>query len=200
VIYKKLQVKNLKPTTIITGTDGEMYGHFHKDWQGHLEKILQNDDLTIQTISQYIKTLKQEKYITLRTASWETTESELKKRTPFALWQHPKNKIHQDLWKLVALAIKLVNQNKKDQNYKWARWHLDRGLSSCTFWWASATKPSDFSPLTWNPDMIDNGSEELVRSIRSLKKVATGQRIKAERLYIQIKKNTWETHWRKYHK
>jgi predicted glycosyl hydrolase (DUF1957 family) len=200
VIYQKLQSKNIDSATIITGTDGEMYGHFHEDWQGHLEKILQNENLKIQTVYQYLKTLKQVKKIDLRVASWESTEKELKKRIPFALWQDPKNKIHRDLWKLVALAIKTVSQNKKDQNYKWARWHLDRGLSSCTFWWASATRPSDFSPLTWNPDMIDNGSEELVRSIRSLKKIAISQRIKAERLYIQIKKNTWETHWRKYHK
>jgi predicted glycosyl hydrolase (DUF1957 family) len=200
VIYQKLQATDIEKSIIITGTDGEMYGHFHEDWQGHLEKILKNDNLQVQTVGQYLKNLKQTEKIDLRAASWETTETELKKRIPFALWQHPKNKIHLDLWKLVDLAIRIVRENKRDQNYKWSRWHLDRGLSSCTFWWASATKPSDFSPLTWNPDMIDNGSEELIRSIRSLKKVAANQRIKAERLYIQIKKNTWETHWRKHHK
>ncbi|MBT4349642.1 polysaccharide deacetylase family protein [bacterium] len=202
VIYKKLKQKNKKTETIITGTDGEMYGHFHKDWQGHLEKILQDDHLSIQSVSQYINNLTDNKVkkVKLLTASWETTAKELKKGVAFALWQDPKNKIHRDLWKLTKLAIKIVNQNTKDSSWKWARWHLDRGLASCTFWWASATKPSDFSPLTWNPDMIDNGSEELVRSVRSLHKIKTSQRLKAERLYIQIKKNTWETHWRKYHK
>ena len=200
IIYKKLKFKNLKPITIITGTDGEMYGHFHEDWQGHLEKILQNENLQVQTISEYLAELKETKKIELRAASWETTEAELKRHVPFALWQDPKNKIHKSLWQLVKLAITVIHQYPQDENFKWARWHLDRGLSSCTFWWASATKPSQFSPLTWNPDMIDNGSEELVRSIRSLKKATTSQKLKAERLYIQVKKITWETHWHKYNK
>ena len=98
------------------------------------------------------------------------------------------------------MATKLVDKYKEDKNWHWARNHLDRGVSSCTFWWASGKKPSDFSPLTWNPDMIDNGSEELIKAVRSLDAASNKEKIKAEKIYIDIKKNTWTDHWNKYNK
>lgn len=199
VIYKKLK-KNSNSKTIITATDGEIYGHFHEDWQGHVEKILQNNNLLVKTVAQYLQEAKDEKLINLRPASWESSELELEQRIPFALWNNPKNKIHQSLWRLVALATKLVAKYKQDENLSWARQHLDRGVSSCTFWWASVQKPSDFSSVTWNPDMIDSGLEELIRAIRSLSLASTKEKIKAEKIYLDIKKNTWFTHWSKYNK
>ena len=199
IIFNKLK-DNQSSQTIISATDGEIYGHFHEDWQGCLEKILLNKNLSMPTVSQYLEVFRPVKKISLRPASWESLESEIKKGIPFALWDHPQNKIHQLLWSLVALSIKLVNKYKRDKNWSWARQHLDRGLTSCTFWWASAQKPSDFSPLTWNPDMIDNGAEELIRSVRSLSLATSPEKIKAEKLYMGIKKNTWFNHWNKYNK
>jgi len=199
IIFKKIsKIKNNE--TIITATDGEIYGHFHTDWQGHLEQILQNNNLEVKTIAQYISDLENKKKISLRAGSWETSESELDRQVPFALWADPKNKIHKNLWLLVKQASQLVAKYKKDANWQWARQHLDRGLSSCTFWWASAKKPSEFSSLTWNPDMIDKGSEELIKSIRSLALASPVEKIKAEKIYLEIKKNTWFDHWRKYNK
>ncbi len=48
--------------------------------------------------------------------------------------------------------------------------------------------------------MIDNGSEELIRVVRSLEKATSAEKIKAEKIFIDIKKNTWLTHWRRHHK
>lgn len=199
IIFHKLP-KLKKDETIVTATDGEIYGHFHTDWQGHLEKILSNKNLEIKTIGQYISSLKNKKEIFLRAGSWESSEEEIKKGVPFALWADPKNEIHKNLWLLIDQASKLIARYKKDKNYKWSRNHLDRGLSSCTFWWASANKPSEFSPLTWSPDMIDKGSEELIKSIRSLNGASAQEKIKAEKIYINIKKATWFKHWSKYNK
>lgn len=197
IIYKQLDKLN-KDELYITGSDGEMYGHFHNDWQGHLEKVISSSQVEILTVGQYLQSLKKAKEIKLKSGSWETKKSELDRNIPFALWKHPKNKIHLLLWELVELSYKLLKKYPKDKNYHWARRHLDRGLSSCTFWWASATKPSIFSPLTWNPDMIDNGSEELIRVVRSLANANKNEKIKAEKLYIEIKKTTWLKHWAKY--
>lgn len=199
VIYKRLEA-NYRNETIISATDGEIYGHFHNDWQGHLEKVLQDSRVEILSIRDYLSKFVDFEKISLRDGSWESKESELKKKIPYILWNDPKNKIHRLLWDLVDLASELVYKYKADKNFVWARRHLDKGLSSCTFWWASAKKPSDFSPLTWNPDMIDNGSEELVRAVRSLDKAKSNEKIKAEKLYIEIKKNTWMNHWRKYNR
>lgn len=198
IIYKKLLAGHPFSETIVTATDAEIYGHQHEDWQGHLEKILLNQNLRALTVSQYLQILKNRKAISLHSASWESTPQELKKKTPFAFWHHPQNRIHQDLWALVNLAISLVNKYKKDKNWQWAREHLDRGVSSCTFWWATGQKPSVFSPITWNPDMIDRGAEELIRSVRSLAQATAREKIKAEKIYLRVKKNTWLTHWQKY--
>lgn len=198
IIYQKFQKKQDFAETIITATDGEMYGHKHEDWQGHLEKILVNKNLAVLTVSQYLKTLKQTQSVSLRDSSWETSLADLRHDIPFALWQSPKNAIHQALWQLTNFSISLVKKYPKDQNYFWARHHLDRGLSSCTFWWASAKKVGIFSGLAWHPDMVDNGTEELVRSVRSLKKASIAEKIQAERYYAKAKRLIWETHWRKY--
>ncbi len=197
-IYQKFQHQEIKVETIITATDGEMYGHKHEDWQGHLEKILVNKNLDVLTVSQYLKTLKQTASVSLRDSSWETSQKDLQKNIPFALWQDPKNSIHKTLWQLANLSISLVKKYPKDQNHFWARYHLDRGLSSCTFWWASAKKVGIFSDLAWHPDMVDNGAEELVRSARSLKQASVAEKIQAERYYTKAKRLIWERHWRKY--
>ncbi len=193
----RLVYETKKPQTIISATDAEIYGHFHKDWRGFIEKVFNRKDIQILTVGQYLAKLKKIKVINLRSASWESKEVDLKRKIPYILWNDPKNKIHKSLWQLTNLAIKLVNKYK---DKSWARYHLDRGLSSCTFWWATAKRPSPFSPLTWNPDMIDNGSEELIRSIRSLSKANKSEKVKAEKIYINIKKDTWLTHWQKYDK
>ncbi|MFA6253243.1 MAG: hypothetical protein WCV69_03180 [Patescibacteria group bacterium] len=198
-IYNKLE-KLTANETIITATDGEIYGHHHEDWQGHIEKVISHKDLESKTVSQYILGLVKKKTIALRSGTWESTLQEIKADKPFVMWADPHNKIQQDLWALVNLASKLLKKYKKDPNFQWARMHLDQGLISCTFWWASARKPSDFSPLTWHPDMIDNGVEELVRSVRSLQRATTKEKMQAEKLYLEVKKNTWMTHWKKYSK
>ena len=199
VIFHKLKAIK-KPLAIITATDGEIYGHRHNDWQGHIEKILLSPDLAMSTVAEYLSALSQQKIIGLREASWETTAIELKNKQPFALWFDRKNKIHQHLWQLFRLANNLVHKYRKDKNYKWARLHLDRGTSSCTWWWASAKKPSAFSSLTWNPDMIEAGARELVLSVRSINLAKASEKIKAENLFLAIQKETWQNHWRKYSK
>ncbi len=198
-IYKKLKT-DFKNQIILSAHDGETYGHFHEDWQGCIEKVIKDDRIIIQTISKYIKSLKKQKSINLRNSTWETKEYEIKNKKPYIFWNDPKNKIHQNLWKLLYYSIKLLNKYKKDSSWKWARIHLDQGLSSCTFWWSTGKKPATFSSLTWSPDMIDNGAEELIRSIRALKNASINEKIKAEKIYLEIKKDIWITHWKKFNK
>ena len=198
-IFHKL-AKDFGQETIITATDGEVYGHRHEDWQGHIEKVVSYKNVETKTVSKYLSGLKQKNNIDLRIGTWESSEVELKNKTPFILWADPKNKIHQDLWSLVKLASHLIKKYAKDPSYQWARAHLDQAMTSCTFWWASDRKLSDFSPLTWHPDMIDNGVEELVRSVRSLERASRSEKMQAEKLYLNIKKNTWTIHWKKYSK
>lgn len=197
-IYNHL--KNKENKIIISATDAEIYGHFHQDRQGYIEKILQNPNLEVQTIGHYLRGAKKFIDISLRPASWESSAKELAQGKPYSMWADPKNIIHNHLWLLVALATKLIKRHPKDQNIFWARQHLDRGLASCTWWWATSRKLSAFSPASWNPEIVERGAKELISSVRSIQKAKPAEKIKAEKIYLEIIKNTWLFHWQKYQK
>lgn len=185
---------------LITATDGELYGLRHQDPTAEFEKLLKQKNLRTQTISDFISK-KQSKKIQPLACSWESLPKELKQEQPYILWFNKKNNIQQKLWQFAKLAYLTVEKHNQDHNYYYARWHLVRGLASCTFWWASAKNFELFSSISWNPDEIERGINELIRSIRALDKTTTRKiKIKAEKLYIKIKQMVWEKHWTYYWK
>lgn len=185
----------------ITATDAELYGLRHNDVSAGFEKLLRQPKIATLTVSNFLNSLRESETIKPIASSWESTEEELERKQPYHLWYDKKNKIQKKLWQLANLAIKTVNKYKNDPNYKWARCHLNKGLSSCTFWWASARDFRLFGPISWSPDEIERGANELIRSIRSLDDTTTrATKIKAEKLYIKIKKMVWSRHWRYYWK
>ncbi len=179
---------------IFTATDGELYGHHHKDKEGSLEKAVK--EVRTMTISEMIDGLSDIEEVEPRPSSWESTEEELAAGIPYALWADPENPIHKKLWVLTREIIKAVEKNVNDNNYEWARRHLDRALASCTFWWCSKKKPSPFCPVTWNPDEVEKGLNELIKAVRSLDSLSKEKKIKFEKKYFNIKKMVWEEHWK----
>lgn len=184
--------------TIITATDGELYGHFHKDWQNHLKKIITSNAVTTATVSEYLKTLTKVEPVYLRSASWESRDRSMHTNNPFSIWYNATNPIHKRLWKLAHLAIGHLQRNGKDPNFYWARKHLDRGLASCSWWWASGVKTSPFAPIGWNPDETEKGARELIKSIRSLRKITVPDKMQAEKLYHDLMLALWLRHWHTY--
>ncbi len=189
----------------ITATDAELYGLRYNDIHDELGKLFKNEHLETKLISDYLDSVlidKQGKEIDLVSSNWESTERELKDRRAYPLWKDNKKEIHKKLWQLANHAYTTVNKHQDDSNYYWARWHLVRGLSSCTFWWASGKDfRYIFGPYAWNPDEIERGTNELIRSIRALNNELTiTDKIKAERLFVEIKKIVWEKHWTYYWK
>jgi len=186
----------------VTATDGELYGLRHIDHTGEFEKILKIKDLKTLTISECQKTKKESEIVSPVSSNWESTESEMCNKRPFFLWHNKKNVVQANLWRLANLTYKAVESRTDDDNYVWARWHLVRGLASCTFWWASGKDFShNFGPLAWNPDEIERGTNEFIRAVRALENENTRSlKMKAEKLYIQIKKQIWEQHWAYYWK
>ncbi|MDA3803060.1 MAG: hypothetical protein PF488_04200 [Patescibacteria group bacterium] len=203
LIIEHLKEERFREEMIITGTDGELYGLRHEDPTGEMEKIARlSDKVKTKNISSYLNKFKEEeiKEVDLRPSSWESSEKDLESGQPFILWSNKKNKIHRDLWRLANLAISVNDEYKEDENYYWYRWHLVRGLASCTFWWASANDFSaNFGPYAWNPDIVDRGLNDLIRSIRSLT-LNKSKHIKltAEKYYLKINKNLWREHWEKH--
>ncbi len=189
--------KNKIYKNIITATDGELYGHRYWNWYPSYSYLIKNKNITTLTTSEYIKNLKNTKNITIRDSSWESTEKELKNKVAFALWHDPKNKIHKKLWQLADFAIKLNYKNEKDENHFASRLHLENGLASCTFWWASSKDFKEmFSPIAWDPSMVEKGAQELLNSIRSLNKINFKTKLKAEKLFSEIRDLVWKKHWK----
>jgi len=193
-----------KQEIYLTATDAELYGLLHEDPTGEMEKIVKDKDLKTLTLSRYVKLLSKKKAIKVKTwpSSWESNPAEVKAGQAYLLWHDRNNKIQMLLWKLANLALDLETKYKKDKNYYWYRWHLARGLASCTFWWASARDFSKiFGPYAWSPDDIERGLEDLVRSVRSLNDAKTKKKkLEAEKYYLRIKKLIWEEHWKKHWK
>jgi alpha-amylase/alpha-mannosidase (GH57 family) len=196
----KIIARGENDNLIITATDGELYGLRHNDPEQEFEKVLKNPKLKTKTVSEFIDEHKKTEKIKPKAGSWVSTEEDLKNGQPYILWSNKKNKIQKNIWKLANLAYKTSEKYKNDSNYTWARWHLVRGFASCTFWWASGKNFSHiFGPYAWSPDEIERGVNELIRSIRALDDVATRPtKIKAEKLYIKIKKMVWKNHWQYY--
>jgi alpha-amylase/alpha-mannosidase (GH57 family) len=186
-------------TIVISATDGELYGLRHEDPTKELERVLRLPGLETKTISNFIAEQKNFEKVKLISSNWNATEEELKNNISYSLWQKGDNPIQTQLWRLANLAYKTVQKNSRDANYEAARWHLVRGLSSCTFWWASASDFRVFGPLSWNPDEIEKGVNDLTRTVRSLHDSGTmNMKIKAEKLSAAIRKQLWITHWQKY--
>jgi len=188
--------------TAATATDAELYGLRYNDLSGSLEKLLSEPGLETKTISEFIKNNQPKKSINLTASSWESTAAELKQKLPFALWHNKKNPLQKKIWRLAALAIKTVADYPDDYQHLWAERHLRQGLASCTFWWASGHDFKNlFGALSWSPDEIERGVNELVRAVRSLDNPRSRrEKIKAEQLVWEIKKFIWSKHWQYYWK
>ncbi len=182
--------------TLIIAHDGELYGHWHKDDHGYYKKAFTDPAIVMSTISEYMNSLKQEKIITPREASWESLEEELNEQNPFKLWNASDNVIHTSLWKFVLFTLETVTAHADDKNYISARKHADRGMASCAWWWSTRAKLIETAPISWSPTDIEKGARELIFAMRSLATIPLETRLHAEKIYAKLTQLIWETHWR----
>ena len=164
---------------IITAVDGETFGHHRPGLEKLLEQLYHERKIKTMTISEIINSFPEGKEITPIESSWASMESELKAKIPYAQWKYPGNPIHKNQWKLTNLAIKTINQYKKDKNFQKAREALDKALFSCQYWWAGAVP-------WWEIEYIEKGAYYLKKSIQLLRDVPRKIKNKAEKLYQDI--------------
>ena len=192
--------KEKQPEVVVTATDGELYGHKYNDGDHKLLRILKNKKLQTSTISEFLKKAGQGEKIDILKCSWESSGSELKNKIPYALWRHPKNNIHQHLWRLANLALELNYKHTRDPNHFASRLHVEKGLASCTFWWASDKDFKLFDNPAWSPQEVERGALELLKSVRALMRIDYKDKIKAEKMFLEIHKKIWTKHWLKFKK
>ena len=188
-----------KVKTVITASDGELYGLRHIDHTGEFEKLLKRDKLETQKISDFIDGESGLEKIKPISGNWNSSEKEIKEGQPFFVWYNKKNKIQMKLWKMQRLAYATVYKYEDDKNFYWAKWHLVRGLISCNYWWASEKDFMLFSGITWNPDEIERGVNDLTRAVRSLDNKETRKiKIKIEKMAADVRRRVWKKHWKLY--
>lgn len=181
-------------TYSVTAHDGELYGHWHKGGEKWYAAAFEHEGLTMLTISEYLDQLSEEDVVETQRASWETRDGELP-AVPYWLWDNPENEVHAKLWELLAAARGVVTAHPEDVNAYYARHHLDRGSASCAFWWASSTIPAAFSHKTWNPEEIEKGAFEMVKSVRSVESASPAEKSAIEALYADLLRLVWQIHW-----
>lgn len=154
-----------KEVYLLTGTDGEVYGHHHSGQERLLEDVFNYHEINTVTISQLKDVFLYKKRVEPVPSSWSTWEDDIDKGVYYPQWDDPSNQIHQRQWELMRLAIESVDSLYIQYSYKpeWqkSRSLLDEGLHSCQWWWASC------SPW-WGPDMVRCGVNILTQVILNL--------------------------------
>lgn len=199
-VIRDLLDNSEQPESAITATDAELYGDRHVDFEGDFFYAVREKKIKCETISQFLKNRKEKESVSPKIASWDTDEDDFSRGNALNLWKNPSNEIHKKLWELTDLTLELVEKNKSDEGYEWARWRLDRGLSSCVYWWASEKDFAMVSKPAWHPDQIIAGADDLIKSVRSLSSISAKDKLKAERIYLKIEELVWKRHWEKYYK
>jgi predicted glycosyl hydrolase (DUF1957 family) len=192
------QKSKIKGGYIITAHDGELYGHWHKDDRGYYKKAFTDTDIKTMLASEYLSKLTETRNISVREASWESTSEELGNNIPYGLWHHPGNEIHKKLETLKKFVLRTVEKNRENSYYRSARAHADKGLASCAWWWSSEKKLGAFSVLTWNPEEIEKGAQELLTAVRALKTIDPASYLRAESLFNKVHAAVWERHWKQH--
>lgn len=170
-----------KDRYLLTGTDGEAYGHHQPGLEGVLDELLSTGVFKTVTISELSKHFGPVEVVSPYPSSWGTSEKEVQEKIFYSRWYHPENAIHQTQWDFTNFAIELVGKTKNGELKKWreAREKLDQALYSCHFWWASA-RP------WWSIEMIERGAYALLDVCNSCPNVTSAEKIKAKRYYQKI--------------
>ncbi|MBI4289247.1 MAG: hypothetical protein HY671_12585 [Chloroflexi bacterium] len=149
-------------TYLLTGTDGEIYGHHRPGQEKLLEEVWASGRPPTATISQLLELFPKRHQVGPLPSSWSTWPDELRQGVPYPQWDYPDHELHRLQWQLTHLALETVNSvPPSTAGYERARELLDEGLHSDQYWWASC-RP------WWDTEMVEKGARKLLDSILAL--------------------------------
>jgi hypothetical protein len=147
---------------LLTGTDGEVYGHHRPGQEKLLAEVFAQGTPETCTISELIKYFKQVDTVSPLPSSWSAWEDEMAQGIPYPQWQYPGHELHELQWQLTEFVLHTVKgASTGSRGFSEARRLLDEGLHSCQYWWASC-RP------WWSVEMIERGARNLYRAVESL--------------------------------
>lgn len=166
---------------LLTGTDGEIYGHHRPGQEKLLEEVFTQGKPQTCTISELPQLFHGVEKVSPLPSSWSTWEDEMAQGIPYPQWSYPDHEIHWLQWRLTNLAIELIHQvPTNSEGYHEARHLLDEGLHSCQYWWASC-RP------WWDTGMIEAGAQRLYDAIQKVRNdLSPGELEEAKTLFDSI--------------
>ena len=170
---------------LLSGTDGEVYGHHRPGQERLLEQAFKDPDIRACRISDLEHLFPKREVVDPLPSSWSTWEDEMEEGVPYPQWDYPGNELHRLQWELARLAIEAVHETDPSiKGWSEARTLLDEGLHSCQWWWASC-RP------WWDTGMINLGAQVLFKSISAIGNETLIERAKALVMEIQEKSREW---------
>jgi len=174
---------------LLTGTDGEVYGHHRPGQEELLSEVFARGTPKTCTISELIRHFVQVNTVSPLPSSWSTWEDEMAQDIPYPQWQYPGHELHKLQWQLTDFVLHTVKEAPSGApRFSEARSLLDQGLHSCQYWWASC-RP------WWSVEMIECGARKLYQAVESLRDVIDKEQMEeASRLFQAVvsKARQWQ--------
>jgi hypothetical protein len=166
---------------LLTGTDGEVYGHHRPGQEKLLSEVFARGIPKTCTISDLIKYFVQVDTVNPLPSSWSTWEDEMAQGIPYPQWQYPGHELHRLQWQLTDFVLHTIKTASPDTlGFSEARRLLDEGLHSCQYWWASC-RP------WWSVEMIEWGAQKLYQAVEVLgNAIDRQQTAEASRLFQAV--------------
>jgi hypothetical protein len=175
--------EHTKKEYIITGMDGETFGHHRPGLQDLLTGLMRSDAFEHVFLSELPERFPNTVSVAPVISTWASTERDIEEGKQFLTWKDDTNEIHGLQWELQALARTIVEAESAGESD--ARKKLDIGLASDQFFWASG-RP------WWSLEVIEGGAWALRDAVRSIQGVSEKIKQSAEALYYQIISTAFE--------
>lgn len=169
-----------KERYLLTGMDGETFGHHRPGLEKMLLEIFTSSESNLVQISDLPNFYKIVEEISPIKSTWASSQEDIENNTQFLSWDDPENEIHHYQHDMVNLALKsLYSIDEKEANYGIIRKLMDKALASDHFWWASA-KP------WWSLEEIERGAFACLEIIRNAPSAPPHDVHTAQMLYEKI--------------
>lgn len=181
--------------TLVSVNDVEVFGHHYEERLEFLKNTLKSESIKLVPLSEALERLSQEDIQhtdNFISTSWSTKPEDLSANLPYRLWKNPDSELQTLYWNLIELAHYHLSQTPEPVDdeglrYSSAQKHFDKGVSSCHTYWLSNWP-------WWNPMIVEEGAQQLIRCIRSLPR-SNEEKQQAEEQYSDFIKSLWRYHW-----
>ena len=147
---------------IITGMDGETFGHHQAGHEQLLLGMFADPDIPMVRMSDLPALYPTVRDIKTVACTWASSEDDIARGIQFISWDDPTNEIHRLQWELLRMTTdRLAQLSDTDPNYASIRARLNWAVASDQFYWAAA-KP------WWLIEYIEQGAYDLLSILQQL--------------------------------